>query len=519
MKLTCYALHEFAPKLVAARPQRDWMDDFPDRHPYRCLPLSIANAHGWDVLCPCPIEIAWNGGPEIDDLVIRALKPLPGDRPIEELCKSNFSRGIVTFHLDYLFRTDPGWDLLATGPFNRPKDNAAPLTGIMESDWLPYPFTMNWQVMRPGRVVFEEDEPFCFIFPIPKQALLDCELEIRALSDDALLSRQHEDFRQARDSFMQRFNAGEAEAIRQAWQKYYFVGRHPDGTEAERHINKLRLKEPVDRRLQLARASDVHTHPVLDEAAHLACADPRWKRGSPLDAIRQNRTERNERGMRRIGSDGRITDWGGIRVVRKSEDADYCDFAVIDDLLSDAECEGLCTAFHDLSDRLFRSDDIDPYWNNRFIWFADIAAARPADAEIMISAQRTAIELMRQFYQIVAPLYADMLQIVKWGSGMFMRPHADNANPDGSTHQMAHRDFAGILYLNDDYDGGELYFTGLDIAIKPKRGMFVGMTGGFHHEHGVLRVNSGIRLTMPFFLTFDPDYADRSLIEVSSSQV
>lgn len=205
--------------------------------------------------------------------------------------------------------------------------------------------------------------------------------------------------------------------------------------------------------------------------------------------------------------------------MRKSEDADYCDFAVIDDLLSDAECEGLCTAFHDLSDRLFRSDDIDPYWNNRFIWFADIAAARPADAEIMISAQRTAIELMRQFYQIVAPLYADMLQIVKWGSGMFMRPHADNANPDGSTHQMAHRDFAGILYLNDDYDGGELYFTGLDIAIKPKRGMFVGMTGGFHHEHGVLRVNSGIRLTMPFFLTFDPDYADRSLIEVSSSQV
>ena len=36
---------------------------------------------------------------------------------------------------------------------------------------------------------------------------------------------------------------------------------------------------------------------------------------------------------------------------------------------------------------------------------------------------------------------------------------------------MAHRDFAGIVYLNDDYDGGELYFTGLDIAIKPKRGM------------------------------------------------
>ena len=144
---------------------------------------------------------------------------------------------------------------------------------------------------------------------------------------------------------------------------------------------------------------------------------------------------------------------------------------------------------------------------------------RPADlviADILmpeLDGLDTIIELMQEFYQITSPLYADMLQLVKWEAGMFMRPHADNANPDGSTHQMAHRDFAGVVYLNDDYEGGELYFTALDIAIKPKRGMFVGMTGGFHHEHGVLRVTSGTRLTMPFFLTFDPKYADRRLIE------
>ena len=167
MKLTCYALHEFAPKLVAARPQRQWMDEFTDRHPYRCLPLSIANAHGWEALCPRPIEIEWNGGPSVSDLVVRALKPWPEGQHLDHFCRSNFSRGIVTFHLDYLFKTEPGWDLLATGPFNWPKDNAAPLTGIIESDWLPYPFTMNWQLLRPGRIVFEEDEPFCFIFPVP----------------------------------------------------------------------------------------------------------------------------------------------------------------------------------------------------------------------------------------------------------------------------------------------------------------------------------------------------------------
>jgi hypothetical protein len=30
-KLECYALHEYVPKLVPARMQREWMDEFPDR--------------------------------------------------------------------------------------------------------------------------------------------------------------------------------------------------------------------------------------------------------------------------------------------------------------------------------------------------------------------------------------------------------------------------------------------------------------------------------------------------------
>src|SRR5438445_703157 len=141
MKLTCFALNQFSPKLAPASPQRQWMDDFSDRHAYRCLPLSIANTHGWEVLCPAPIEIEWNGGSDARNLTVRALSPLPFGRPVEHFCRSHFSRGIATFHVDYIFQTDDGWDLFATGPLNRPKDNAYPLTGIIETDWLPYPFT------------------------------------------------------------------------------------------------------------------------------------------------------------------------------------------------------------------------------------------------------------------------------------------------------------------------------------------------------------------------------------------
>jgi hypothetical protein len=244
MKLSCYSLHDYAPKLIAARPERKWMDDFTNRHAYRCLPLTIANTHGWEALCPAPIEIVWNGGQKASDISIRAVKPLPGGQPLETFCCSNFTSGIVTFHLAYIFQTDPGWDLLATGPFNRWKQNAFPLTGIIETDWLPYPFTMNWQILQPGRVIFEKDEPVCFLFPIKRNSLTDCEVEIRRLPDNPELAKQHEAFRSSREEFMQRLWT--TDASKNSWQRHYFIGRHPDGTTVDEHINRLRLKNPID---------------------------------------------------------------------------------------------------------------------------------------------------------------------------------------------------------------------------------------------------------------------------------
>ena len=160
--LVCYALHDHVPKLVPARVQRQWMDEFSDPAIYQCLPMSIANAFGWDLLCPVPIEISWNGGPAVTDLAIKALKPLPGGGPVRYFCQSHFSGGIATMHVDYIFRTAPGWNLLATGPFNSPKGNAYPLTGIIDTDRLSYPFTMNWQVLRQGQIRFEEDGALLF---------------------------------------------------------------------------------------------------------------------------------------------------------------------------------------------------------------------------------------------------------------------------------------------------------------------------------------------------------------------
>jgi len=132
----------------------------------------------------------------------------------------------------------------------------------------------------------------------------------------------------------------------------------------------------------------------------------------------------------------------------------------------------------------------------------------PAAAAVMIAALARGRARLAEFYRLKAPIYADILQLVRWPVGLSMPPHADNAHGDDKPHPMAYRDFGAIAYINDGYEGGELYFTALDIVIKPKRGMFVAFTGGFHHEHAVTKVTAGsTRLTMASFFTFDRRHA------------
>ena len=109
------------------------------------------------------------------------------------------------------------------------------------------------------------------------------------------------------------------------------------------------------------------------------------------------------------------------------------------------------------------------------------------------------------------------MHMMSWKAGLFMPPHADNAYPDGKPHELAHRDLSGVLYLNDSFAGGDLYLTVQDILLKPRPGTLISMSGGFHHEHGVVRVESGLRLTMPFFTTFTKERADPALVQLSEA--
>lgn len=242
MKLTCYYTGKEPVDIRPAQTKRAWMDETPEGFAYRCLPLTIANAHGWEIGSPCDFEAIWDGGVGTDSLTI--LTKTPGVTPPV----SHFGSGILTFHVDALFHTDPGYNLYVSGPANTIKDGIAPLTGIMETDWSPYTFTMNWRFTRYDKKIrFAKGEPICTLFPMPRGLVEDTEPVMRSLRDNPELQEQFKAWGASRDKFNEGLRSGDEDAVTQKWQKLYYSGKYPDGEKRfEPHQIKLRLKPFVE---------------------------------------------------------------------------------------------------------------------------------------------------------------------------------------------------------------------------------------------------------------------------------
>lgn len=84
--------------------------------------------------------------------------------------------------------------------------------------------------------------------------------------------------------------------------------------------------------------------------------------------------------------------------------------------------------------------------------------------------------------------------IQRMPAGVSLGAHIDN-------HSDPSIVWASVIYLEDNYNGGELYFKNLDIQIKPKPGSLVIFPGTPEYEHGVKEVKDGpIRYVLPGFV-------------------
>lgn len=96
-------------------------------------------------------------------------------------------------------------------------------------------------------------------------------------------------------------------------------------------------------------------------------------------------------------------------------------------------------------------------------------------------------------------LLLDETGIRRWDAGEFQGIHADGETFDGLPNDTYIVDYGSIMYINDNYEGGEIFFPAYDIEFKPKPGTLVFFPSSTYYVHGVRMVTAGVRYTSPHF--------------------
>lgn len=173
-------------------------------------------------------------------------------------------------------------------------------------------------------------------------------------------------------------------------------------------------------------------------------------------------------------------------------------------VLTRRQCQVLCEA----SERIEPRRQENAYWDGR-VSFLDSMPEEERETRALIQQARLIAQI--SIIQTVRPpyvLHSDTAQLVRWDPGQELKPHADNIEPDGRPNGTPHRAMSCVVYLNDNYGGGETFFPGLGFRIKPEPGLMLAFGSGETHVHGVTRVRDARRYMIATWFTFDKRQSD-----------
>jgi hypothetical protein len=162
---------------------------------------------------------------------------------------------------------------------------------------------------------------------------------------------------------------------------------------------------------------------------------------------------------------------------------------VIPNFVNDEEIKYLLDSCTENRKRSFESqkDDLDNAvnWMHVYIGIEDKFNIR----------NRIKVEIINAYgFDSIRPMKPD-LSVARWEKGTKLHLHVDDLGYATDNH------IPTLVYLNDNYEGGEISFATHDITIKPKIGDLLIFPGNMHYAHEVKEVLSGTRYTLPIWFT------------------
>jgi predicted 2-oxoglutarate/Fe(II)-dependent dioxygenase YbiX len=138
-------------------------------------------------------------------------------------------------------------------------------------------------------------------------------------------------------------------------------------------------------------------------------------------------------------------------------------------------------------------------------------------SEDCYKASLDAVEDYAQHFRLPPLGYWSPLNFVKYDQGEYIEVHSD--------HSYSHICvLSSVGYINDDYEGGELFFDKLNIKIKPKAGDLYLYPSTYLYSHASLPITSGTKYSIVSFLDYleaphTSEYKELEKKEISKKQI
>lgn len=105
------------------------------------------------------------------------------------------------------------------------------------------------------------------------------------------------------------------------------------------------------------------------------------------------------------------------------------------------------------------------------------------------------VEHYRAGFGIAELKYWEAFNFIKYGPGQHFDVHSDHGYSYVST-------LSSVGYINDDYEGGELYFDKINLKIKPRAGDLYLFPSSFIYSHAAMPVISGMKYSIVTMLDY-----------------
>jgi Rps23 Pro-64 3,4-dihydroxylase Tpa1-like proline 4-hydroxylase len=141
--------------------------------------------------------------------------------------------------------------------------------------------------------------------------------------------------------------------------------------------------------------------------------------------------------------------------------------------------------------------NLQPWHENQNLNYINIVEG--TDIKKIINSCRFLINqlIFFSYKQLCFPTYTDL---VLWQKGRKMDFHNDNGNNE--IPEIYHRHFSSVLYINDEYKGGETVIKGSPNYIStPKKGSVIIFKSDDSCRHKVNEVLEGNRITLSTWFT------------------